>query len=95
VLRDLDYVLTIAPKIQIRTWLPQVGDRVRYRGETGWTVTKIERLLDDKEVYLCQITDGQRILWLNEDDLEPDTHFSLKDSSNSSISRNSSKYNPS
>lgn len=95
VLRDLDYVLTIAPKIQIRTWLPQVGDRVRYRGEAGWTVTKIERLLDDKEVYLCQITNGQRILWLNEDDLEPDTHASLKDSSNSSISRNSSKYNPS
>jgi peptidoglycan/LPS O-acetylase OafA/YrhL len=72
VLRDLDYVLTVAPQVQIRTWQPQVGDRVRYQGETSWTIAKIEQLLDDKEIYLCQITDGERLIWLNEDDLEPD-----------------------
>ncbi|NJN90965.1 MAG: acyltransferase [Leptolyngbyaceae cyanobacterium SL_5_14] len=91
-LRDLDYVLTIAPKVQIRTWLPQVGDRVRYQGEPGWTVAKVERLLDDKEVYLCQITDGQKTMWLNEDDLEPHHSPSI---SGSSTSRNGSRYNPS
>lgn len=91
VLRDLDYVLTIAPPIKIRTWQPQVGDRVRYRGEAGWTVVKIEQLLDDKEVYLCQVTNGQSLIWLDEDDLEPDHIPSV---SSPSINHNGSKYNP-
>jgi peptidoglycan/LPS O-acetylase OafA/YrhL len=74
VAQDVDYVLTIVPNSQIRVWHPQVGDRVRYHGNGGWLVMKVEQLLDDKEVYLCQVSDGQRTMWLNEDDLELDSN---------------------
>lgn len=69
--RDLDFVLSTTPRLQSRLWDPQVGDEVRYRGETGWVVLKVEKLLDEQEFFLCQVSDGQRSLWANEDDLEP------------------------
>lgn len=75
ILRDLDYVLTTSPERQVRTWNPKVGDRVRYCGESGWTVVKVERLLDDKELCLCQVSDGYSITWLSAEDLEPDSRF--------------------
>jgi peptidoglycan/LPS O-acetylase OafA/YrhL len=71
-LQDLDYVLTTSPERQVRTWNPNVGDRVRYRGESGWTVLKVERLLDDKELCLCQVSDGYWMTWLSAEELEPD-----------------------
>jgi hypothetical protein len=70
VLKDLDYVLRRLPTVRRRVWSPQVGDRVLYRGKAGWTVTKVETLLDEQEFFLCQVSDGQRSLWANEDDLE-------------------------
>jgi len=70
-LRDLDYVLTRAPVLQRRAWSPQVGDAVYYQGQVGWTVLKLEKLLDEREFFLCQVSDGERSLWVNEDDLEP------------------------
>jgi hypothetical protein len=69
--RDLDYVLATTPTLPQRFWNPQVGDQVRYRGEAGWTVLKVEKLLDEREFFLCQVSDGRRSLWANEDDLEP------------------------
>lgn len=70
-LQDLDYVLTRTPAPQRRAWSPQVEDKVLYRGKAGWTVLKVEKLLDEREFFLCQVSDGQRSLWVNEDDLEP------------------------
>lgn len=69
-LNDLDYVLATTP-FPNRTWDPQVGDEVCYRGEAGWRVLKVEKLLDEQDCFLCQVSDGQQSLWVNEDDLEP------------------------
>lgn len=70
-LHDLDYVLTITPSLQKRVGEPRVGDEVGYRGEAGWIVLKVEKLLDEQEFFLCQISDGRRSFWVNEEDLEP------------------------
>lgn len=70
-LRDLDYVLTPATVRQRRSWSPRMGEAVLYQSKVGWTVLKVEKLLDEREFFLCQISDGQRSLWVNEDDLEP------------------------
>lgn len=70
-LRDLDYVLTRATVQQHRSWRPRLGDAVIYQSKAGWTVLKVEKLLDEREFFLCQISDGQRSLWVNETDLEP------------------------
>jgi peptidoglycan/LPS O-acetylase OafA/YrhL len=71
ILRDLDYVLTPAPVIHRRAWNPQVGDFVVYQGKEDWVVLRLEKLLDEREFFLCQVSDGTRSLWVNEDDLEP------------------------
>lgn len=70
-LRNVDYVLMIVPEQQVCTWDPHRGDRVSYRGESGWTVLKVERLLDDKELCLCQESNGYWMTWLSSGDLEP------------------------
>ncbi|MBM0743170.1 acyltransferase [Phormidium sp. CLA17] len=70
-LRDVDYVLTTSPSLQRRFKEPQVGDEVCYRSEAGWIVLKVEKLLDEQEFFLCQVSDGRRSLWVNEDDLKP------------------------
>lgn len=79
ILRDLDYVLTTSPRRQVRTWNPKVGDIVRYRGESGWRILKVERLLDDKELCLCQVSNGYWITWLSAEDLEPENSRSSAD----------------
>jgi len=71
-LRDLDYVLTRTSAPRQRTWNPQVGDSVSYQGSSGWIVVKVEKLLDERDFFLCQVSDGQRAVWVNEDDLEPE-----------------------
>ncbi|MDX2241853.1 MAG: acyltransferase [Leptolyngbyaceae cyanobacterium bins.302] len=71
ILRDVDYVLSTSPDLQRRVWDLREGDEVVYQGETGWTVLKVEKLWDEQEFLLCQVSDGQRSLWVNEDDLEP------------------------
>jgi len=72
VLRDIDYVLTRHPVLRQRDWNPQVGESVFYQGDSGWMVVKIEKLLDEREFFLCKVSNGARSLWVNEDDLEPD-----------------------
>jgi len=71
ILRDIDYVLVATPDLPRSLWDPKIGDAVRYRGEAGWTVLKVEKLLDERDCLLCQVSDGHRSLWVNEDDLEP------------------------
>jgi peptidoglycan/LPS O-acetylase OafA/YrhL len=85
ILRDLDYVLTTSPDRQARSWVPSVGERVRYRGKSGWTVLKVERLLDDKELCLCQVSDGYQITWLSAEELEPEVRFTLDRNGRSKI----------
>ncbi len=68
--RDLQYVLTQAPPHQQRVWRPQVGDRVTYQDQPGWIVLKVESLLDERQFLLCKVSNGERSLWVNEDDLE-------------------------
>lgn len=68
---DIDYILATSPDLQRRVWDLQAGDKVYYRGEAGWTVVKVEKLWDEQEFLLCQVSDGRRSLWVNEDDLEP------------------------
>ena len=75
-LRDLDYVLTPTAVRQRGAWSPRVGDSVLYKGTVGWTVLKVEKLLDEREFFLCQVSDGQRSLWVNEDALEPSVTLS-------------------
>lgn len=72
IVRDVDYVLTQNPEACQRSWSPKLGDRVRYQGERGWSVVKVEQLLDEKTFYLCQIRRRHRTIWVNEEDLEPD-----------------------
>jgi peptidoglycan/LPS O-acetylase OafA/YrhL len=70
-LRDLDFVLQQSPPQPRREWRPQVGDAVIYQGKPNWTVQKVEKLLDEREFLLCQVSDGQRAIWVNEEDLQP------------------------
>ena len=77
VIRDFDYVLTHTPVLQRRSWRPEIGDAVIYQGKAGWIVMKLETLLDEREFLLCQVSDGQRSIWVNEDDLELDRGSSL------------------
>jgi peptidoglycan/LPS O-acetylase OafA/YrhL len=84
-IQDIDYVLTIAPPIRRRLWSPQIGDRVCYNDQKGWIVLKVEQLLDDKEFYLCQISDGHRTMWLSEEDLELDNSHPPDRSGNSKM----------
>jgi peptidoglycan/LPS O-acetylase OafA/YrhL len=79
-LSDLDYVLSRVPVLPQAVWSPQVGDVVKYQGQDWWTVLKVERLLDEREIWLCQVTNGQRSLWINTEELEPPT-LELPDSS--------------
>jgi hypothetical protein len=71
IFHDLDFVLSRAPIVRQRKWRPQPQDAVRYQGKFGWKVVKVEKLLDEREFFLCQISDGQKTLWVNENDLEP------------------------
>ncbi|GEM_PF-463880 len=84
-LRDLDYVLTRTTVPPRRRWSSCVGDEVLYQQKAGWTILKVEKLLDEREFFLCQISDGRRSLWVNEDDLEP----VAKRSGSDAVGRNS------
>ncbi|HEY9695135.1 MAG TPA: acyltransferase family protein [Oculatellaceae cyanobacterium] len=73
VLRDINYLLTRSHITPQRTWTPLKGDRICYRDQTGWTVLKVEQLIDTKEFYICQIAKGDRVLWVHEDKLQLDS----------------------
>lgn len=48
----------------------RVGDVVCYQEQDCWTVVKIEQVVHDTAFYLCQISDGNKMLWVNENDLK-------------------------
>jgi hypothetical protein len=77
IVRDVDHVLAVAPVLQRRVWEPRAGEAVFYRGEEGWIVLKVERLWDEQEFFLYQVSDGKRSLWVNEEELEPTGKLSL------------------
>ncbi len=72
VIRDLDYLLQRSPVSPRPSWYPRPGDKVRYQDQGGWTILKVEKLLDGRELYLCQVSNGKYTIWLNEGDLELD-----------------------
>ncbi len=68
--RSLDSILVHTSQQQSCAF--RVGDRVRYHGGKGWKVIKVEQVIHDEAFYLCRIFDGRKLLWVNENDLEPD-----------------------
>jgi peptidoglycan/LPS O-acetylase OafA/YrhL len=73
-LRDVDYVLCQDPDSPVAAWQPIVGDPVCYRGESGWTIVKVEQLLDEREFWLCQVSNGWKSIWVRQEDLEPEAN---------------------
>jgi peptidoglycan/LPS O-acetylase OafA/YrhL len=70
--KDLDYVLSLRlSEGRDRHWTPAVGDGVQFQGRGNWRVLKVERLLDETDFWLCQISNGKQSLWVNEIELEP------------------------
>jgi peptidoglycan/LPS O-acetylase OafA/YrhL len=53
-------------------WTPRVGESVLYRGKSGWSIQKVERVVHDKAFYLCRISNGQKTVWVNQNDLKQD-----------------------
>ncbi|MBD1854875.1 MULTISPECIES: acyltransferase family protein [Leptolyngbya] len=51
-------------------WTPRVGESVQYKGKSGWTIQKVERVVHDKAFYLCRISDGRKTVWVNQNDLK-------------------------
>jgi hypothetical protein len=70
VLQDLDDLLATSSTRQ--RWHPEVGNRVRYLGESGWIILNVERLLDSQPLCFCRAADGYRSTWLRAEELEPE-----------------------
>jgi len=66
--RSLDSILVHTSQQQACAF--NVGDRVHYHGGKSWEVVKVERVSHDKDFHLCRISDGHKMLWVNENDLE-------------------------
>lgn len=86
VLRDINYLLTRSHIVPQRTWTPIEGDRICYQNQSGWTVLKVEKFVDVKEFYICQISKGDRVLWVHENKLQLDHR-------NSTLIENSIRHN--
>ncbi|MEM9807098.1 MAG: acyltransferase [Cyanobacteria bacterium P01_D01_bin.56] len=67
--QDLDYLLARKPKVAAPSWVPSVGDTVRYLGQR-WTVQAVEVLLDDGNYYLCKIVSDQQTRWVSQEQLQ-------------------------
>ncbi|HTL90414.1 MAG TPA: acyltransferase [Leptolyngbya sp.] len=62
----------LTPAQKIGSWVPTVGESAIYREKSGWTVIKVQQIIHDKAFYLCQISNGQKAVWVNQNDLEQD-----------------------
>ena len=62
----------MTPIEKIGSWVPKVGEAALYRGKPGWTILKVEQVIHDKAFYLCQISNGQKTVWVNQNDLKQD-----------------------
>lgn len=61
----------LTPIEKLQAWTPRVGETVCYQKKWGWTVIQIEQVVHDKAFYLCKISNGQKTVWVNQNDLEP------------------------
>ncbi|MEP0919677.1 acyltransferase [Leptolyngbya sp. DQ-M1] len=66
----------LTPTHKIGSWVPRVGEAVLYRGKPGWTILNVEQVIHDKAFYLCRISNGQRSIWVNQNDLKQDQALS-------------------
>mgnify|MGYP001796212764 CR=1 FL=1 len=67
--QDIDYLLARKPSAVALSWVPSVGDTVRFIDQP-WIVEAIEVLLDDGSYYLCKIANGQHSRWVSQEQLQ-------------------------
>ena len=67
--QDIDYLLARKPSGGTLSWVPSVGDTVRFLDQP-WTVEAIEILLDDGSYYLCKIANEQHSRWVSQEQLQ-------------------------
>lgn len=67
--QDIDYLLARKPAVNTPSWVPSVGDTVRYI-DRQWTVQAVEILLDDGNYYLCKIANAQQTRWVSQEQLQ-------------------------
>lgn len=63
----------LTPIEKLMAWTPRVGETVCYQKKRGWTVIQVEQVVHDKAFYLCKISNGEKTLWVNQNDLMCDT----------------------
>jgi peptidoglycan/LPS O-acetylase OafA/YrhL len=59
----------LTPIEKIRGWQPRVGERVYYQGKPDWMIISVEQIVHDKAFYLCKVSNGNRTMWVNQNDL--------------------------
>ncbi|MEM8614191.1 MAG: acyltransferase [Cyanobacteria bacterium P01_H01_bin.105] len=67
--QDIDYLLARKPTQASPSWVPSVGDTVRYIDQE-WSVQSVEVLLDDGNYYLCKIANAQQARWVSQEHLQ-------------------------
>ncbi|MEA5465709.1 acyltransferase family protein [Leptothoe sp. PORK10 BA2] len=67
--QDIDYLLARKPVLATPSWVPAVGDTVRYLDQQ-WSVQAVEVLLDDGNYYLCKVAQGQQSRWVSQEQLQ-------------------------
>lgn len=67
--QDFDYLLARKPTVATPSWVPSVGDTVRYLDQQ-WAVQAVEVLLDDGNYYLCKIANEQQTRWVSQEQLQ-------------------------
>ncbi|MEA5465794.1 hypothetical protein [Leptothoe sp. PORK10 BA2] len=67
--QDIDYLLARKPALATPSWVPAVGDTVRYLDQQ-WSVQAVEVLLNDGNYYLCKVAQGQQSRWVSQEQLQ-------------------------
>lgn len=67
--QDIDYLLARKPTQASPSWVPSVGDTVRYIDQE-WSIQSVEVLLDDGNYYLCKIANAQQSRWVSQEHLQ-------------------------
>ncbi|MEO1400916.1 MAG: acyltransferase [Cyanobacteria bacterium J06635_1] len=67
--QDLDYLLARKSPTGTPSWVPSVGDTVRYVDQQ-WAVVAVEVLLDDGNYYLCKVANDQQTRWVSQAQLQ-------------------------
>ncbi|MBE9067682.1 acyltransferase [Leptolyngbya cf. ectocarpi LEGE 11479] len=67
--QDIDYLLARKSVVGPSSWVPSIGDTVRYIDQQ-WAVQSVEILLDDGNYYLCKIANEQQTRWVSQEQLQ-------------------------